>query len=202
MPDPLLPPALRRRRPPIEVLAIRWAVVLAALGLGLYLIFAGIGFVAGLISPADAAPAASPSATKQKTDDKKATTKCAEADIVVQVEISENTLLKGEDASISTYITSIATSNCFRDVGATANEVFVQDLKQKVMWSSDRCQKQPKQNLVTLSPGDIYKVSFSWYGNKNPKVCGGEVADLNRGEYELFARNGEVISEPVALTIE
>lgn len=202
MSAPLLPPSLRRRRPPAQVLAVRWAVVLSALFLALYLLGAGFSFVAGLINPAEAAPVATPTKTKPTDNQPKAKTKCAEADIVVRVEIGEDTFFKGADSSISTYITSIGTTKCFRDVGATANEVFVQDLNQKVLWSSDKCQKKPKQNLVTLFPGDIYKVSFSWYGNKNPKVCGGEVVDMNRGEYELYARNGEVISEPVALTIE
>lgn len=192
----------RRRRPPARVLLARWIAVITSLVLTFYIVGAGISFIGNLISPAEAKPVPSQSSTKKSKPTQDATTKCPEANVLVEVEISETTFAKGADTSISTFITSIGTSKCFRDVGATANEVFVQDLNTKVLWSSDKCQKKPKQNLVTLAPGDVYKVSFSWYGSKNPKVCGGEVADLNRGTYELYARNGEVISEPVTLTVE
>lgn len=192
----------RRRRPPARVLLARWIAVITSLVLTFYIVGAGISFIGNLISPAEAQPVPSQSSTKKSKPTQDATTKCPEGNVLVEVEISETTFAKGADTSISTFITSIGTSKCFRDVGATANEVFVQDLNAKVLWSSDKCQKKPKQNLVTLSPGDVYKVSFSWYGSKNPKVCGGEVADLNRGTYELYARNGDVISEPVTLTVE
>jgi hypothetical protein len=59
-----------------------------------------------------------------------------------------------------------------------------------------------KQNLVTVNPGDVYKVALEWAGNMNPTKCGMVAVPLNRGEYSVFATNNSAISEPATITIQ
>lgn len=197
---PLLPRSLRRRRPPLEVLVKRWLLVL--------LIVAGVFFgVTQLVSatfgssPTETKkPTASP--TKSKSEKPDAVVRCADSDLLVQVFADPDTISKGEAIIFTTNITSIAVESCFRDMGASANEIYITDSTEKKLWSSNRCPVNKKQNLVTVNPGDVYKVALEWAGNMNPTKCGMVAVPLNRGEYSVFATNNSAISEPATITIQ
>jgi hypothetical protein len=197
---PLLPKSLRRRRPPLGVLVRRWLLVL--------LIVAGVIFgLTQLVSatfgssPSESNnPTASPTESKKERPD--AVARCGDSDLLVQVFTEPESIAKGEAIIFTTNITSIAVESCFRDMGASANEIFITDANGKKLWSSNRCPVNKKQNLVTVNPGDVYKVALEWAGNKNPKKCGTVAAPLNRGEYQVFASNSSALSEPATITIQ
>jgi hypothetical protein len=195
---PLLPRSLRRRRPPLEVLVKRWLLVL--------LIVAGVIFgVSQLVSAtfgSSPIETKKPTATESKTEKPDAVARCADSDLLVQVFAEPDTITKGEAIIFTTNITSIADESCFRDMGASANEIFISDNTGKKLWSSNRCPVNKKQNLVTVNPGDVYKVALEWAGNMNPAKCGMVAVSLNRGEYSVFATNNSAISEPTTITIQ
>lgn len=197
---PLLPRSLRRRRPPVNVLVRRWLIVVLLVGSVIFGLTQIVQAVFGSSPAENAKPTASP--TESKTNKPDAETRCADSDLLIQVFAEPDTIAKGEALIFTTNITSIAVDSCFRDMGASANEIFIQDVTGNKLWSSNRCPVNKKQNLVTVNPGDVYKVALEWAGNKNPKECGVVASALDRGEYQVFATNSSAISEPATITIQ
>lgn len=200
MSGPILPRSLRAK-PPASVLVIRWIVFLAVVSLLLFAIVKLIGFGASLFSgePANVTP--SNSASPTKTEAETARTRCQDKDIVLRMELSESEIATDQEVILTAYLTSISTENCFRDVGASANEIAVFNAAGSKIWSSNRCPVNRKQNLVTIQPGDILKFNVPWYGYKNSKVCGEEAKPVQPGEVSVVGYNGKVESEPATLTV-
>jgi hypothetical protein len=197
---PLLPQSLRRRRPPIEVLVKRWLLVISVIAIILFGLSQLVQAVIGSDAESEKNPTASP--TKSKPEEPEVVSRCLDSDLIVQIFTDPEVIAKGEPIIFTTNITSIASESCFRDMGASANEIFISDDTDKKLWSSNRCPANNKQNLVTVNPGDVYKVALEWAGNANPKKCGAVAAPLNRGEYRVFASNGSAISEPATITVQ
>lgn len=200
MSGPILPRSLRAK-PPVSVLVIRWIVFLSIVSLMLFAFVKLVSFGAGFFSSDPASVAPSNSASPTKSEPETARTRCQDKDIVLRMELSESEISTDQEVVLTAYLTSISTENCFRDVGASANEIAVFNADGSKIWSSNRCPVNRKQNLVTLQPGDILKFTVPWYGYKNSKVCGEEAKPAQPGEVNVVGYNGKVESEPATLTV-
>lgn len=200
MSGPILPRSLRAK-PPLQVLVARWLMVIAIVVLLLFGLLKLLSFGISLITsgPHEVVPTITASPTEAESPVAKS--RCQDKDIVIRVELSESEMVVDQEITITAYISSISTENCFRDVGASANQIAIFNSAGSKVWSSNRCSVNNKQNLVTLLPGDIFKVTVPWYGYKNSKDCDGEINPIQPGELKVVASNGNSISEPATLTI-
>ena len=136
-------------------------------------------------------PEASISPSQNQTNSNNTLQKCNDDDISVAVGFEGKTNFTSEEVIvIDATFTSTASSACLRDVGARANEIYVENSNNKKVWSTDTC------------PGNTYRTTITWGGNVDPKVCGKDAKHLTAGEYGIYARNGNAISERATITIE
>lgn len=176
-------------------------LILLVLIIGVIKIAAAVmGFVSDIFS---ATPESAPTSVENNNNGKNNLQKCNDGDVAVSIGFEGKTNFTSEEVIvIDATFTSIANSNCLRDVGARANEIYVVNENNKKVWSSDTCPVNNKSNLVKMKPGNIYRTTVTWAGTSDPKECGKEAKHLPAGEYGIYASNGNSISEKATITLE
>lgn len=141
----------------------------------------------------ETAPTPSPSITQSQEPTKKPDTnllKCKDEDIVVTVSIDESTPAVSEkDFVIRASFSYTGAGNCVRDMGAKANEVWLENSEGEKIWSTDTCPAHNKSNLVELQFGDVYQMVITWPGTLDPIECGKRGRAAEAGNYTIHARN-------------
>lgn len=139
--------------------------------------------------------------TKSEPDDK--LQKCSDEDIAVALGFEGKTSFTSEEVIvIDATFTLVQNGPCLRDVGARANEIYVVNSENKKVWSTNTCPVNNKSNLVEMNSGNTYRTTVTWAGNVDPKECGKDAKHLSPGEYGIYARNGNAISERAVITFE
>lgn len=198
---PLPPEVYRRRR--IATLAVGTVafVVVYQLAIGV------LGYLGSFLT-AEASPTQSQTQSKPPTSEKSPTTApieitdCALENIAVDVQIIGGPQFAvDENVSISATIRNTGSTTCLRDVGADANEVYIQaaDSKREV-WSSDRCPSASGSAVVEMLPGSQYRIRLEWNGTSNPTQCNRFGAHVPAGEYLVIARNEKAKSKPAVIS--
>jgi hypothetical protein len=127
---------------------------------------------------------------------------CTDAEVSVTPVPAATTVKRGTPLEIHLKIKNIGTRTCSRDVGALAQELYIDQGAQKV-WSSDTCSNANQSDVKTMSPGAEREYVVTWNGHMTTKcqsnLAAGPAPDA--GVYEVRARLGTKISDPVALTI-
>jgi len=152
-------------------------------------------------APAKQASTSQPTNTKTQTSKPVKVKACNDSDIKVSLSIDGGPEYAMSGVlTINSTFTNTSTSACLRDIGATANEILVQTPTGAIKWSTDRCPANSKVNLVTMNPRDVYRVTISWEGNRNPAKCGEVAPHLPAGDYTVISRNSGAQSEPATIT--
>ena len=127
---------------------------------------------------------------------------CTDAEISVTPVPAATTVKRGTPLEIRLKIKNIGTRTCSRDVGALAQELYIVQGAQKV-WSSDTCSSANQSDVQMISPGTEREYLVTWNGRTTTKCQGGLAAGAapNAGIYEVRARLGTKISDPVRLAI-
>ena len=147
-------------------------------------------------------PVASPTPTPTPTvSTAPALRACDNDDIRVTVTTDRSTYGIGERVTMQMRIENVGDTACRRDVGALANELYIVDADDVVVWSSDACQKDAKLRLVTMRPGAAFGNTQTWTGSNTGRGCSSLAADAVEGEYRAFARNDTVVSAAAAFTL-
>lgn len=91
---------------------------------------------------------------------------------------------------------------CSRDVGADAQELFIKSGAEKI-WSSDTCGTGKGSDPQSFTPGFERSYQVGWNGRDSTKCANGVAAGPNpqAGTYQVFARVGTKLSEPVKLIV-
>ncbi len=147
---------------------------------------------------------ASPSASATPTPTLTATPElrdCPNSRLVVTVTTDAPTYKVGDRVTLSMRIGQTGDTPCKRDIGALANEIYVTDTNNLVVWSSDACQADAKMQVVTLKPGAVYGNTQVWNGANTGRDCSSLSPDATAGTYRAFARNDTVVSKPYTFTI-
>lgn len=205
MSQPQLP---RRRRPPQRVYWQRRALVLVLLSALLVgLNSAGRAVWQSVSSRfTDPAPTRSAAATDPvvKPTTNQRVSACNDEDIRVTIATTKGAeFATGSLIGLRAEIVNDGSVACLRDVGASANEVFVSDANGTPIWSSNACPSNSANNLVRMKPGDVYRISVKWPTTKDAAVCGDVGAPVGAGNYTAYARNGAVQSgQPAAITLK
>jgi hypothetical protein len=129
-------------------------------------------------------------------------TNCGDVEVSVTPVPAATSAKRGTPVGMKLKIKNISARACIRDLGAGAQELYL-DQGARKYWSSDTCGTDRSANPQRLQPGAEYEYTVTWNGRQSSKCSGAQPAGPAppQGQYELRARLGTKISEPVALAI-
>ena len=127
---------------------------------------------------------------------------CTDQEISAIPTPSAGTIQTGAPLRIAFKIKNISTRVCTRDLGAGAQELYL-DQGARKYWSSDTCDADRGSNPVQMQPGGEYNYTRNWNGRQTSKCTGQDAAGpaLPPGHYQLRGRVGTKLSDPVAVDI-
>jgi hypothetical protein len=127
---------------------------------------------------------------------------CADAEMAVVPIPARTTLKRGDAVEIRFRIKNISTRTCTRDVGAGPQELYL-DQGARKYWSSDTCNPAKDSDVRQFAPGAETEYRVTWNGRQSNTCAGLSASGINPppGQFELRARLGTLVSNPVALTI-
>ena len=127
---------------------------------------------------------------------------CSDQEISVTPLPATNSVKRGATLLIRLKIKNISARTCTRDLGAGAQELYI-DQGARKFWSSDTCSTDRSVNQVKMGAGIEYEYRGTWNGRQTTKceagMAGGQA--LPPGNYEIRARLGTKVSDPVALAV-
>jgi hypothetical protein len=128
---------------------------------------------------------------------------CADQEVAVTPVPSAASVKRGAAVTIRLKIRNVSTRTCTRDLGAGAQELYI-DQGARKYWSSDTCSTDRSSNPQRMQPGAEFEFTVTWNGRQSSKCEGVLAAGPNPppGTYEIRGRLGQKISQPVALTIQ
>ncbi len=134
---------------------------------------------------------------------------CTDKDVKVFPVISPTSstttrLQYGGTFDIKLEIKNTSTRTCTRDVGSVAEEIYIMRGKTKI-WSSDDCGSAPfkAHDERSFKPGVLIYADVKWSSFAiTPHDCKRGTSPAAVGTYQLFARVGSKVSEPVTFKIE
>jgi hypothetical protein len=129
-----------------------------------------------------------------------ASTECADAALRVTAVPAVTSLPAGAYLQITLKVKNVSAAACSRDLGSKFQEVYLQIGTTKV-WSSDACSNRADPNKMTTIEASIeHSFNVTWDGKANSSGCGNRVAPAP-GSYQLFARLGTRLSDPVNIQL-
>jgi len=126
---------------------------------------------------------------------------CSDDDIAVTASVDGEVFSSGENPEITLTIANDSDADCLRDIGSGANEIVVSSGGQHA-WSSDDCDPSQGTNEQLLPAGAKAQVTVTWERKLSAPGCAGEASDAQNGTYQVTARNGDVISDEVRITLQ
>ncbi|MCZ7419418.1 MULTISPECIES: hypothetical protein [unclassified Micromonospora] len=127
---------------------------------------------------------------------------CADTELSVTAVASPAEAASGASVDLSLKIRNRSDRTCSRDVGATAQELYIK-AGAEVVWSSDTCGTAAGSDVQSFTPGFERSYQVSWNGRGSSR-CANGVANgpvVQAGRYEVFARVGTKLSQPAKLVI-
>ncbi|MBG0568954.1 adhesin [Actinoplanes aureus] len=127
---------------------------------------------------------------------------CADTEISVTPIPADTTVRRGTPLGIRLKIKNIGTRTCNRNVGADAQELYLEQGAQK-LWSSDPCSTAKGDDVRSFAPGAEREYQVTWNGRQSTQCASGQAAGpaVPAGQYELRGRLGTIISKPVAIAV-
>lgn len=125
---------------------------------------------------------------------------CADSEISVVPIVETQVVQQGTSTKFVIKIKNVSGRTCARDVGPQMQELYVKqgDARQ---WSSDLCENRGRTaDVVTFPPAHERSYSLTWDGKANAQGCANQ-SWLAKGTYQLVARVGSKVSEPVSFSI-
>ncbi len=127
---------------------------------------------------------------------------CADGELAVTPVPAATSAKRGTPMVLKLKIKNISARACTRDLGAGAQELYL-DQGARKYWSSDTCSADRSANQQRMQPGGEYEFAVTWNGRQSSKCTAALAAGPAPppGRYELRGRVGTKVSEPVSLTI-
>jgi hypothetical protein len=146
-------------------------------------------------------PSAEPTKTKKKSSPPANTQSCADKDIEVTVVTDAPSYPAGEFPNFTLAVENVSGSACARDVGSEALELRVSSGGSKV-WSSDDCNPTGQSRDKDLKPGDRFVQTVQWDRVQSSPGCPTPQESAPAGNYQVLARDLDVLSDPVPFTLK
>ncbi|MEU7996593.1 hypothetical protein AB0B83_14830 [Micromonospora sp. NPDC049060] len=127
---------------------------------------------------------------------------CTDAEITVTPVAQPASVVRGAVVDLQLKIKNRSERTCSRDVGASVQELFIKSGAEKI-WSSDTCGTAQGSDVQSFTPGFERSYQVGWNGRDTTKCANGVAAGPNppAGTYQVYARVGTKLSEPVKLTV-
>ncbi|SCG56673.1 hypothetical protein [Micromonospora halophytica] len=127
---------------------------------------------------------------------------CTDAEITVTAVARPSVVPPGNLVDLQLRVKNKSQRTCSRDVGADLQELFIKSGAERV-WSSDTCGTGKGSDVQSFTPGFERLYQLTWNGRDVSKCADGVAAGPTPppGPYQVFARVGSKLSEPVKLTI-
>ncbi|NES14678.1 MULTISPECIES: hypothetical protein [Micromonospora] len=127
---------------------------------------------------------------------------CADSEIKVTPVAVPSTAQRGTTVTLRLKIKNVSERTCSRDVGADLQELFIKAGADRI-WSSDTCGTGKGSDVQSFTPNFERFYELGWNGKASTSCANGVAngAYAAAGTYQVFARVGTKISEPVKLTI-
>ena len=127
---------------------------------------------------------------------------CADSEFLVAAGVPSTTIKRGASLDITLTVKNTGSRTCSRDVGAGAQELYLEVGAQKY-WSSDTCSKDNSSDVRQFAPGNSRTYKVTWNGRQSSSCTGTTPSGPNPppGQFQLRARLGTLVSQPVLLTI-
>ncbi|GAA1803046.1 hypothetical protein HC028_05025 [Planosporangium flavigriseum] len=130
-----------------------------------------------------------------------ATGPCTDAEMAVTAAPAQASVAQNAHVRFYLRIKNISARSCTRDVGADAQELYLQDTSKAKIWSSDTCEPRHGTDVRTFGPGIEAEFFLDWNG-KASSATGCTNNAPPKGKYELLARLATKLSDPVALELK
>lgn len=160
----------------------------------------GIAVQAGDGGEVEASASAAPSAGPEGPAGP-ASGPCTDAEITVSATPAQASAPSGSFVRFYLRIKNVSSRSCTRDVGADAQELYLQDAAKVKVWSSDTCGPGSGTDVRTFNPGDQADFFWNWDGKATNSGCATR-NNPNPGKYELVGRLATKLSEPAALELK
>lgn len=127
---------------------------------------------------------------------------CPNSDLDIAPKPADTQTPEGARLTIRLVIRNTSDRPCERDIGADQQEIRVMDGDDRI-WSSDHCNPDHGSYVEVLQPGErIDRFWVVWDGRRSAPKCEEDDRTLVReGEYSLVARLGDLLSDPVKITV-
>ncbi|MEH0969765.1 hypothetical protein V6U77_01300 [Micromonospora sp. CPCC 205546] len=127
---------------------------------------------------------------------------CTDTEITVTPVAQPASVVRGAVVDLQLKIKNRSERTCSRDVGASAQELFIKSGAEKI-WSSDTCGTAQSADVQSFTPGFERSYQVGWNGRDATKCANGVAAGPHppAGTYQVFARVGTKLSGPVKLTV-
>jgi hypothetical protein len=127
---------------------------------------------------------------------------CTDSEIKVTPVAVPSTAQRGTVVTLRLKIKNVSDRTCSRDVGADLQELFIKSGAEKI-WSSDTCGTGKGSDVQSFTPNFERSYELGWNGRDTTHCANGLASGpyAPAGTYQVFARVGTKISEPVKLTI-
>ena len=127
---------------------------------------------------------------------------CTDSELLVTPVAVPPTAQRGTVVTLRLKVKNVSNRTCSRDVGADLQELYIKAGAEKI-WSSDTCGTGKGSDPQSFTPNFERSYELGWNGRVDNRcangLANGEFAAI--GAYQVFARVGTKISEPVKLTI-
>ncbi|MEU1749523.1 hypothetical protein [Micromonospora arida] len=127
---------------------------------------------------------------------------CTDGEISVVSSASPTSVQRGAVVQLQLKIKNTSDRTCSRNVGADLQEIFIKSGAEKI-WSSDTCGKVQGSDVVSFTPNIERSYQVPWNGRDTSRcdgaLAGGPFPPV--GSYQVFARVGTKLSDPVKLTV-
>jgi hypothetical protein len=127
---------------------------------------------------------------------------CTDAEMALTPLPASTSVKSGSSLKIHLTIKNVGTRTCTRDLGAGAQEVYIDQGAQKV-WSSDTCSNSNGSDVQTMAPGATRQYDVTWNGHTATQCQGDQAAGPlpAAGAYQLRSRLSTELSNPVTVAI-
>jgi hypothetical protein len=127
---------------------------------------------------------------------------CADNEMSVAPSVATTSMKRGASLQITLTVKNVSTRSCSRDVGAGPQELYL-DQGARKYWSSDTCSTNKGSDVRQFAPGEGRPYKVTWNGRQSSSCAGNQASGPNPppGQYELRARLGTIVSQPVVITI-
>ncbi|NES31389.1 hypothetical protein GCE86_23840 [Micromonospora terminaliae] len=127
---------------------------------------------------------------------------CTDSELQVTPVALPATAQRGTVVTLRLKVKNISDRTCTRDVGADLQELYIKAGANRI-WSSDTCGTGKGSDPQSFTPNFERSYELGWNGRLDSRcangVANGQFAPI--GTYQVFARVGTKLSEPVKLTI-